>query len=70
VAVQTPQAFRRDLLERAHAERHRLEAAITDDAQLVEAIGHRVKVVPGSPWNLKITTRDDLDRAEMFLKLR
>jgi 2-C-methyl-D-erythritol 4-phosphate cytidylyltransferase len=69
VAVQTPQAFRRDLLERAHAERHRLEAAITDDAQLVEAIGHRVRVVPGSPWNLKITTRDDLNRAELYFRM-
>jgi 2-C-methyl-D-erythritol 4-phosphate cytidylyltransferase len=40
----------------------------TDDAQLVERMGHTVTVVPGSPLNLKITTREDLRLAEQALK--
>jgi 2-C-methyl-D-erythritol 4-phosphate cytidylyltransferase len=67
VAVQTPQAFRRDWLDEAYARRHALGAAITDDAQLVEALGHPVRVVDGSRWNLKITTPDDLQLAESIL---
>lgn len=68
-AVQTPQAFRRDLLERAYAERALLGAAITDDAQIVEALGHPVRIVEGSRFNLKITTPDDLRLAAAILKV-
>ena len=68
-AVQTPQAFRLDLLRRAHANRANLSAAITDDAQLVEALGHPCRVVDGSPFNLKITTRDDLRLAEAIVRV-
>jgi 2-C-methyl-D-erythritol 4-phosphate cytidylyltransferase len=67
--VQTPQAFRRDLLERAHARRGELGAAITDDAQLVEALGHPCKVVEGSRYNLKITVPEDLALASAYLAL-
>jgi 2-C-methyl-D-erythritol 4-phosphate cytidylyltransferase len=56
-AVQTPQAFRADLLRRAHAT---CEQA-TDDAGLVEALGATVRVVPGDPRNLKVTTPADLE---------
>lgn len=66
-AVQTPQAFRRDLLLRAYANRSRLGHDVTDDAQLVEALGHACVIVDGSPWNLKITTRDDLRLASAIL---
>lgn len=58
VAVQTPQAFQRDVLERAHAS----GAEATDDAGLVEAIGGRVVVVPGERANVKITEAADLER--------
>ena len=68
VAVQTPQAFRRELLERAHANRPNLKAVVTDDAQLVEALGHPCRIVPGEPTNIKITTRPDLIVAEAFLR--
>lgn len=68
VAVQTPQAFGRDLLRRAHANRSRVDAPITDDAQLVEALGQRCKLVPGSRYNLKITTAEDLAAASFYLK--
>ena len=61
VAVQTPQGFRADVLRRAH-ERDMTDA--TDDAALVEALGGRVRVVPGDPGNLKITTADDLRDAQ------
>ena len=67
VAVQTPQAFRRDLLEAAYAQRDRV-AGITDDAQLVEALGHPVRVVEGSPRNLKITRAADLAVAFALLR--
>jgi 2-C-methyl-D-erythritol 4-phosphate cytidylyltransferase len=64
VAVQTPQAFRADLLRRAHAG----GTEATDDAALVEALGATVRVVPGDPRNLKITTPADLGRAEHLLR--
>jgi 2-C-methyl-D-erythritol 4-phosphate cytidylyltransferase len=66
--AQTPQVFRRDWLLDAYARRDALGPAITDDAQLVEAAGHVVHLVPGSPRNLKITTRDDLALAEAVLR--
>jgi 2-C-methyl-D-erythritol 4-phosphate cytidylyltransferase len=56
VTVQTPQAFRRDVLVRAHAD----AADATDDAALVEANGGRVVVVPGERENVKITQPGDL----------
>jgi 2-C-methyl-D-erythritol 4-phosphate cytidylyltransferase len=57
VAVQTPQAFRRDVLERAHA----TGDEATDDAGLVETIGAVVVVVPGESSNVKITQPGDLE---------
>lgn len=65
--AQTPQVFRRQLLIDAYAKRGR--DSVTDDAQLVERLGHSVTVVPCSPLNLKITTRDDLKLAEQILKV-
>jgi 2-C-methyl-D-erythritol 4-phosphate cytidylyltransferase len=64
VAVQTPQAFGADMLRRAHA----AGTEATDDAALVEALGATVRVVPGDPRNLKITTPADLGTAEHLLR--
>lgn len=64
--AQTPQVFRRDVLVRAFASAR--VGQPTDEAQLVEAIGQPVTVVPGSPINLKITSREDLRLAEQALK--
>jgi 2-C-methyl-D-erythritol 4-phosphate cytidylyltransferase len=64
--AQTPQVFRRQLLLDAYARRNGFPA--TDDAQLVERIGQKVTVLPGSPINLKIATREDLRLAEQALK--
>jgi 2-C-methyl-D-erythritol 4-phosphate cytidylyltransferase len=60
VAVQTPQAFRADILRRAHAG----QGEGTDDAALVERLGGRVVVVAGSTRNRKITRPDDLAWAQ------
>ncbi|MDA1017390.1 MAG: 2-C-methyl-D-erythritol 4-phosphate cytidylyltransferase [Planctomycetota bacterium] len=64
-AAQTPQVFRRELLEDAYA-RFGNEPA-TDEAQLVARTGHDVKVITGSPMNIKITTNDDFRMAESLL---
>ncbi|MFH1264179.1 MAG: 2-C-methyl-D-erythritol 4-phosphate cytidylyltransferase [Planctomycetota bacterium] len=64
--AQTPQVFRRELLLDAYAKREGFQA--TDEAQLVERLGHPVTVVPGSPINLKIATKEDLRLAEQALK--
>ncbi len=63
VAVQTPQAFRAEILRQAHVG----GADATDDAALVEALGGVVMVVPGDPDNLKITTPTDLAIARLHL---
>ena len=68
--AQTPQIFRRDWIVEAYAKRAQLGDSITDDAQLVEAAGHPVHIVRGSPYNVKITTGDDLGMAELFVKHR
>ena len=62
-AVQTPQGFRREVLERAHA----ASSDATDDAGLVERLGEPVLVVDGDPRALKVTTPDDLAAAERIL---
>jgi 2-C-methyl-D-erythritol 4-phosphate cytidylyltransferase len=64
--AQTPQVFRRQLLLEAYAKRGGFAA--TDDAQLVERIGHAVTVVPGSPINMKITTKEDQRLAEQAMR--
>lgn len=64
--AQTPQVFARQLLLDAYARRDSFAA--TDDAVLVERIGQKVTVVPGSPMNLKITSREDLRLASAVLK--
>ncbi len=66
-AVQTPQAFRRALLERAHAE---VSDDVTDDAAMVERLGVRVRLYEGDYANLKVTTPDDLAVAEALLARR
>ena len=62
-AVQTPQAFRAALLREAHEKARRDGVIGTDDAMLVERLGHRVRVVRGLAENVKITTPEDLRRA-------
>jgi 2-C-methyl-D-erythritol 4-phosphate cytidylyltransferase len=66
-AAQTPQVFRTDLLREAHL---RTDEDASDDAWLVEQAGVRVRVVAGSPENLKITRPADLVLAEALLAAR
>jgi 2-C-methyl-D-erythritol 4-phosphate cytidylyltransferase len=64
-AVQTPQVFRFDIIQIAHQQDC---GDVTDDASMVEQIGHKVKLYTGSYDNIKITTPDDLAMAEVLLK--
>ena len=66
-AVQTPQVFRRAVLERVLAQPDDVLARATDDASLVEAAGGVVRVVEASRENLKVTTPLDLRLAELLL---
>jgi len=69
--AQTPQVFRRNVIEAAYAEvPDDEESPITDDAQLVELSGHPVSVVMSDPTNLKITTKADVTLAGAILKAR
>jgi 2-C-methyl-D-erythritol 4-phosphate cytidylyltransferase len=63
--AQTPQAFRRYLLIRAHRRAVLERIAATDDAHLVELLGAKVEIVEGSASNFKITTAADLHLAEL-----
>ncbi|MBI1999879.1 MAG: 2-C-methyl-D-erythritol 4-phosphate cytidylyltransferase [candidate division NC10 bacterium] len=69
-AAQTPQVFRTALLREAHARALRDGLRSTDDSALVERLGHPVRLVPGSPENLKITTSADLALADQILRAR
>ncbi len=69
-AVQTPQGYRKELLLSAHEKAKLDDYYGTDDAELVEYLGHPVKVIDGSKENIKITTPLDLILAEAILKSR
>ena len=66
VLVQTPQGFRFDVLKRAFDEAQRDGFVGTDEASVLERMGHPVAVVMGSPRNIKITTPSDLELAEFY----
>lgn len=66
VLAQTPQGFRFDLLQRAFEDAAVIGFVGTDEASLVERIGHSVHVVMGSARNIKITTPADMELAEFF----
>ena len=66
-AAQTPQAFRRELLIAGHAAGTQPPMAATDDAFLVERMGHPVEIVAGSALNFKITTPEDLRLARALI---
>ena len=70
VRVQTPQAFPREMLERAHEQAVRDRVTATDDAALCERLGLRVVTVPGDERAMKITTEADFSRAEALSILR
>jgi 2-C-methyl-D-erythritol 4-phosphate cytidylyltransferase len=68
VMAQTPQGFRYEILKKAFDDAKADGFTGTDEASLVERAGGPVAVVMGAPRNIKITTPDDLELAEFFLK--
>jgi 2-C-methyl-D-erythritol 4-phosphate cytidylyltransferase len=65
-AIQTPQVFSFPLIHQAH--HHPIaQTDVTDDASLLEQLGHTITIFPGSYTNIKITTQEDLLFAEAFL---
>jgi len=68
--AQTPQAFELSLLLKAHEDANQEGYTGTDDASLVERLGKRVKIIPGSKFNIKITTREDLQLARAIFECK
>jgi 2-C-methyl-D-erythritol 4-phosphate cytidylyltransferase/2-C-methyl-D-erythritol 2,4-cyclodiphosphate synthase len=68
--VQTPQVFKKELLVLAHSQEGSQNKSNTDDASLLEALGYKVTVVKGDPYNIKITYPEDLTLARLLLKQR
>jgi 2-C-methyl-D-erythritol 4-phosphate cytidylyltransferase len=66
--IQTPQVFRRDWFAEALARVDGRLAECPDDVAVLEAAGFRVSVIPGEPFNVKVTTREDLLLAETILQ--
>ena len=67
-SVQTPQSFRIDVLRRA-VDNPSMKKSAVDEASAVAQLGDTVRLVPGSPMNIKISTADDLPLAALLLKL-
>jgi 2-C-methyl-D-erythritol 4-phosphate cytidylyltransferase len=68
--VHTPQVFRRDWFAQALAQANHALRQFPDDAAILEAAGFQVRMVPGDPLNLKVTTKEDVMLAEAILKSR
>lgn len=66
--TQTPQAFRHDIIRRAHENANIKGISGTDDAFLVESMGIKVKMIEGSYENIKVTTPEDIIIAETLMK--
>ncbi|RMH06965.1 MAG: 2-C-methyl-D-erythritol 4-phosphate cytidylyltransferase [Nitrospirae bacterium] len=66
--AQTPQAFEKSLLVKAHRQGQQDGVEATDDAFLVERLGRPVAIVPGSADNIKITRPEDLAIGEALLR--
>jgi 2-C-methyl-D-erythritol 4-phosphate cytidylyltransferase len=69
-AMQTPQIFRRDLLEEAYRAVFAEERRITDEVSAVERLGRKVILVASNDFNFKITYERDLHLAEIILRER
>ena len=69
--AQTPQVFKKDLIKKAYANIGKLnKSKISDDSQLVEALGHKVAIIETDSSNIKITTQADIAVAEAIIKSR
>jgi len=68
--IHTPQTFKFSLFKSAHEQAARDGFLGTDDSSLVERLGHPVKLIEGGYYNIKITTREDLELAVRLLRNR
>ena len=68
-AVQTPQTFKKDLLEQGYAKAKKKGIAVTDESSAVELAAKGIRMVPASLANIKITSPDDLEIAALLLRL-
>lgn len=66
-AIQTPQAFSFNIIKKAYDMAYEDGYYATDDAALVEKAGGKVKIIPGSPFNIKVTSTEDVDIVEHIL---
>ena len=69
-AMQTPQIFARDLLDRAYAAVAANKLSVTDEVSAVEHLGEKVVLLPNEEWNIKITYPRDLLLAQAALARR
>jgi len=68
--AQTPQTFKKRVLEEAFVRAYNDNFYGTDESSLVERVGCKVRIIEGSPENIKITTKEDLLHAELILRMR
>lgn len=68
ILIQTPQAFKYDILINAHENAKRNHQLVTDDCALCELIGQKVTVVTGSKSNIKLTTPEDYALISAYIK--
>jgi 2-C-methyl-D-erythritol 4-phosphate cytidylyltransferase len=66
--AQTPQVFKRSVIEKAYKMGYERDIKATDDSMLVEMTGIKPKIVLGSYNNIKITTKEDLELAKILFK--
>lgn len=64
--AQTPQVFHSDILKKAYEQPY--DTAFTDDASVVQAMGCRIKYIPGERYNIKLTTPEDMDFALKLMR--
>jgi 2-C-methyl-D-erythritol 4-phosphate cytidylyltransferase len=67
-SVQTPQSFTFGMIRKAYDAAYAQGLYATDDAALVERMGGIVKIIGGSPFNIKVTTPEDMDMVEWILR--
>lgn len=63
--AQTPQVFDAALLKKAYSQP--FNTAFTDDASVVEAMGHKIRYIPGQKYNIKLTTPEDMVLAQKLI---
>ena len=66
--AQTPQMFRFGILKEAIEKAIKLNIHVTDESEALECLGYSIRIVDGSSSNIKITTQEDLELANYYLK--